>query len=139
VTKVVRVKDLRDDVKTVESVMKLAGASAWRVGLFPTRDETVAAFSVTETNLQNSFELHACWETVRWPGTRKILRSCCRTGIQFHVPIILALRRNFRNCTVACPWLSNAVKENFFYARAQGVACEHPNSYMICFGSDSAD
>ena len=46
-TRVVRVKDLRDPQKTVDSVLDVGhrfGLKGWV--LFPTRDETVMAFSV---------------------------------------------------------------------------------------------
>src|ERR1700730_2131838 len=68
VTRVVRVKDLRDESKTVESVLEVGeryGLKGWV--LFPTRDETVAAFSRHRERLSAFFPVTTpAWETVRW-------------------------------------------------------------------------
>ena len=58
VTRVVRVKDLRDEENTVESVMEVGqryGLKGWV--LFPTRDETVAAFSRHRDRLAEFFRV----------------------------------------------------------------------------------
>ena len=58
VTRVVRVKDLRDEHKTVESVLEVGqryGLKGWV--LFPTRDETVAAFSRHRDRLAEFFRV----------------------------------------------------------------------------------
>jgi len=73
VTRVVRVKDLRDELNTVESVMKVGqryGLKGWV--LFPTRDETVAAFSRHRDRLAEFFRVTTPgWDTVRWAWDKK--------------------------------------------------------------------
>ena len=68
VTKVVRVPDLRDEQKTIDSVLEVGhrfGLQGWV--LFPTRDETVAAFSLHRARLAEFFRVTTpAWETVRW-------------------------------------------------------------------------
>ena len=59
VTRVVRVKDLRDEHNTVESVLEVGrryGLEGWV--LFPTRDETVAAFSSSPRSAGGVFSSH---------------------------------------------------------------------------------
>src|ERR1035438_10050630 len=58
VTRVVRVKDLRDEHNTIESVIEAGqryGLEGWV--LFPTRDETVAAFSRHRNRLEQFFRV----------------------------------------------------------------------------------
>ena len=73
VTRVVRVKDLRDETRTVESVLEVGrryGLKGWV--LFPTRDETVAAFSRHRDQLSEFFRVTtAGWETVKWAWDKK--------------------------------------------------------------------
>src|SRR5580692_9383106 len=57
-TKVVRVKDLRDEQATVDAVLEVGqrfGLKGWV--LFPTRDETVAAFSRHRARLTEFFRV----------------------------------------------------------------------------------
>ena len=73
VTRAVRVKDLRDEYRTVESVLEVGkryGLDGWV--LFPTRDETVAAFSRHRDRLAEFFRVSTPeWETVRWAWDKK--------------------------------------------------------------------
>jgi D-aspartate ligase len=73
VTRAVRVKDLRDESRTVESVLEVGhryGLDGWV--LFPTRDETVAAFSRHRDRLAEFFRVSTPgWETVAGQGIRK--------------------------------------------------------------------
>ena len=72
-TRVVLVKDLRDEQKTVDSVLEVGqryGLKGWV--LFPTRDETVAAFSRHRDRLAEVFRVTTPnWETVRWAWDKK--------------------------------------------------------------------
>src|SRR6202162_4380828 len=67
-TRVIRVSDLRDEQKTVDTVLEVGqrlGLKGWV--LFPTRDETVAAFSRHKDRLAKFFRVTtADWNTVRW-------------------------------------------------------------------------
>src|SRR5271154_5129083 len=67
-TRVVRVKDLRNEQNTVDSVMEIGqryGLRGWV--LFPTRDETVMAFSRHRDRLAEFFRVTTpAWETTRW-------------------------------------------------------------------------
>src|ERR1700683_3780647 len=73
VNRVVRLKDLRNEENTVESVMEIGqryGLRGWV--LFPTRDETVAAFSRNRDRLAGFFRVStAPWDTVRWAWDKK--------------------------------------------------------------------
>src|ERR1700689_1482595 len=73
VTRTVRVKDLRDEHRTIDSVMEVGqryGLKGWV--LYPTRDETVAAFSRHRDRLAEFFRVTtAGWDTVRWAWDKK--------------------------------------------------------------------
>ena len=66
--RVVRVKDVRDQQKTVDAVLDVGhqfGLRNWV--LFPTRDENVAAFSAHRDRLAEFFRVTTpCWNTVKW-------------------------------------------------------------------------
>src|SRR5208282_611088 len=72
-TQVVRVKDLRKEQNTVDNVMEIGqryDLKGWV--LFPTRDETVAAFSRHRDRLAEFFRVTtAGWDTVRWAWDKK--------------------------------------------------------------------
>ena len=119
-TRVVRVKDLRDEKITVDNVMEIGQRyrlKGWV--LFPTRDETVAAFSRHRERLAEFFRVTTpAWETVRWawdkkntydraaelgipvPGTYTVKREEDLAGLYNRLPLAI----------------KPAVKENFFYA-----------------------
>jgi len=72
-TRVIRVKDLRDERKTVDTVLEVGRRYELRNWvLFPTRDETVAAFSRYRTELAEFFRVTTPdWETVKWAWDKK--------------------------------------------------------------------
>ncbi len=120
VTKVVRVKDLRDEANTVESVMDVGaryGMKGWV--LFPTRDETVVAFSRHRDRLSEFFRVTtACWETVKWAWNKK---NTYELAADLGIPAprtynprtekeLLALESQLPLA------VKPAIKENFFYA-----------------------
>src|SRR5262249_650577 len=73
VSRVLRVKDLRNERKTVEAVLKLGhqyGLKNWV--LYPTRDETVAAFSRYRAELSEFFSVTTQdWDTIQWAWDKK--------------------------------------------------------------------
>jgi predicted ATP-grasp superfamily ATP-dependent carboligase len=72
-THAVRVADLRDEDRTVETVLDVGsrlGLDGWV--LFPTREETVAAFSRRRTELSRQFRVPTPgWDTVRWAWDKR--------------------------------------------------------------------
>ena len=120
VTRVVRVKDLRDEQKTVDSVMEVGqrfGLKGWV--LFPTRDETVAAFSRHRDRLAEFFRVTtARWDTVRWAWDKK---NTYDRALELGIPVPHTynpktdeeLVELYSRLPLA---IKPAVKENFFYA-----------------------
>jgi D-aspartate ligase len=118
--KVIRVQDLRDHEKTVDSVMEVGerlNLQGWI--LFPTRDENVAAFSLHRERLNQCFRVTTPpWQTTKWAWNKNNTYAladelgipCPRTWIAGSVDELGALES----------WLplavKPAVKENFFYA-----------------------
>ena len=120
VQRVVRVKDLRDEVRTVDSVLEVGkryGLDGWV--LFPTRDETVAAFSRHKARLAEFFRVTTPeWNTVRWAWDKK--NSYVRAE-QLGIPVPRTFNpRSERELEALESYLplavKPAVKENFFYA-----------------------
>jgi D-aspartate ligase len=120
VTKVVRVKDLRDDLKTVENVMEIGrrfGLEGWV--LFPTRDETVAAFSHHRDRLADFFRVTTpCWQTVRWAWDKKNTYDlAAELGIPVPGTYNPRTEKELSELYSRLPLaIKPAVKENFFYA-----------------------
>jgi len=120
VTRVVRVKDLRDEHKTVESVLEVGqryGLKGWV--LFPTRDETVAAFSRNRDRLAKFFRVTtAGWETVRWAWDKKNTYDLAEElGLPVPHTYNPRTERELADLYSRLPLaLKPAVKENFFYA-----------------------
>lgn len=120
VTRAVRVKDLRDEVRTVESVLEVGeryGLAGWV--LFPTRDETVAAFSRHRERLAEFFRVTTPeWETVRWAWDKK---NSYELAKQLGIPVPRTynpqteteLKALYSRLPLA---VKPAIKENFFYA-----------------------
>ncbi len=120
VTRVIRVKSLRDEQETIDAVMEVGERYNLRNWvLFPTRDETVAAFSRHRERLASFFRVTTpCWETIHWAWDKKSTHVLAkRLGIpapETWTP---------RNLEELAPLYSRlplaikpAVKENFFYA-----------------------
>jgi D-aspartate ligase len=118
--KIIRVKDLRDHVKTVDSVMEVGQRFAldgWV--LFPTRDENVAAFSLHRERLSRLFRVTTPpWRTTKWAWNKnnsyaladELGIPCPRTWIAGAVDELGALESRLPLA------IKPAVKENFFYA-----------------------
>jgi D-aspartate ligase len=116
----IRVKNLRDERKTVEAVLEVGHRFSLRDWiLFPTRDETVLAFSRHRAELSEFFRVPTPeWKTVKWAWNKKNTYE-------------LAEKLNIPCPQTFCPQSENelealrsklplaikpAVKENFFYA-----------------------
>jgi predicted ATP-grasp superfamily ATP-dependent carboligase len=120
VSRVVRVKDLRDENKTVDSVLEVGqryGLKGWV--LFPTRDETVAAFSRHRDRLAEFFRVTtAGWDTVKWAWDKKnTYERAAELGIPVPHTYNPRTERELVELYSRLPLaLKPAVKENFFYA-----------------------
>jgi D-aspartate ligase len=119
-TQVVRVKDLRNEQNTVDNVMEIGqryGLKGWV--LFPTRDETVAAFSRHRDRLAEFFRVTTpAWETVQWAWDKKnTYDRAAELGIPvpqtYNVMTEEGLAGLYNRLPLA---IKPAVKENFFYA-----------------------
>jgi D-aspartate ligase len=119
-SRVIRVNDLRDERKTVDTVMEVGrrhGLQNWV--LFPTRDETVAAFSRYRDELATFFRVTTPgWETVKWAWDKKNTHELA-TKLQIPSPqtwnprSLEELEPLYKRLPLA---IKPAVKENFFYA-----------------------
>ena len=138
VTRVIRVKDLRDEDKTVDSVMEVGtkyGLKGWV--LFPTRDETVAAFSRHRNRLAEFFRVTTGdWETVRWAWDKKnTYDRAAELGIPVPRTFNPRTGRELEDLYCRLPLaLKPAVKENFFYATgAKAWRAETPEQLLDLF------
>jgi D-aspartate ligase len=120
VDRVVRVNDLRDEVSTVDSVLEAGqryGLKGWV--LFPTRDETVAAFSHYRDRLAEFFRVTtAPWDTVRWAWDKKNTYDlAAELGIPIPETFSPRTEEELAGLYNRLPLaVKPAVKENFFYA-----------------------
>jgi D-aspartate ligase len=119
-TRVVRVKDLRDPQKTVDSVLEIGhryGLRGWV--LFPTRDETVMAFSIHRERLAEFFRVTTPeWETARQAWDKA---NTYRLAEQLGIPAPRTWTvQSLNELSALYPRLplaiKPAIKENFFYA-----------------------
>ncbi len=120
VNRVVRVPDLRDEKRTVDSVLEVGkryGLKDWV--LFPTRDETVMAFSLHRDRLAEFFRVTTpTWETIRWAWDKN---NSYKLAEQLGIPAPQTW--NVQGADELPPLYSKlplaikpAIKENFFYA-----------------------
>ena len=118
--RVIRVKDLRDEGKTVDAVLEVGhrfGLKDWV--LFPTRDETVAAFSRHRSRLAEFFRVTTPdWNSVQWAWDKKNTHILAK---QLGIPAPETWNpRSLEELSALYPRLplaiKPAVKENFFYA-----------------------
>jgi predicted ATP-grasp superfamily ATP-dependent carboligase len=120
VKRVVRVKDLRDEHQTVDNVLEVGqryGMKGWV--LFPTRDETVVAFSRHRDRLAEFFRVTTpCWDTVKWAWDKK---NTYDRAAELGIPVPHTynprteeeLSALYSRLPLA---IKPAIKENFFYA-----------------------
>lgn len=120
VTRVVRVKDLRDEQQTVENVLEAGqryGMKGWV--LFPTRDETVVAFSRNKDRLSQFFRVTTPgWDTVKWAWDKKnTYGRAAELGIPVPHTFNPRSEEDLRGLYSRLPLaIKPAIKENFFYA-----------------------
>jgi D-aspartate ligase len=120
VNRVVRVQDLRDEDRTVESVLEVGkrfGLQGWV--LFPTRDETVAAFYRHRERLAQFFRVTTPeWETTRWAWDKVNSYECAEhLGIPVPRTYIPRNENELETLNNRLPLaIKPAIKENFFYA-----------------------
>jgi D-aspartate ligase len=115
-----RVPDLRDEQRAVETVLEVGsrlGLSGWV--LYPTREETVAAFSRHRAVLAQHFRVPTPgWETVRWAWDK---RNTYRLADELAIPTPRTWypqRLEDLNGIDADPpfAIKPGIKEHFFYA-----------------------
>jgi len=118
--RVVRVPDLRDEHRTVESLLEIGkryGLRNWV--LFPTRDETVAAISRDRDRLAEFYRVTTPpWDSIRWLWNKKnTYDRAAALGIPtprtFNPRTESELEDLYPHLPLA---VKPAVKENFFYA-----------------------
>jgi D-aspartate ligase len=103
--RVVRVRDLRDEQKTVDSILEVGqryGLKDWV--LFPTRDETVAAFARHRTRLAKFFRVTTPeWESVKWAWDKKnTYERAAQLGIPVPGTWIPEASKSLQNYTSGC-------------------------------------
>jgi predicted ATP-grasp superfamily ATP-dependent carboligase len=138
VTRVVRVKNLLDEESSVESVLEVGrryGLQGWV--LFPTRDETVAAFSHHKDRLAEFFRVTTVdWSSARWAWDKKnTYDRATELGISvpqtFNPRTEADLAELYPRLPLA---LKPAIKENFFYATgAKAWRAETPAQLIDLF------
>ena len=138
VSRVVRVKDLRNEDNTVESVMAVGqryGLKGWV--LFPTRDETVAAFSRHRDRLAEFFRVTTPgWDTVKWAWDKKnTYDRAAELGIPVPRTYNPRSKEELAELYSRLPLaVKPAVKENFFYATgAKAWRAETPDQLNDLF------
>ena len=138
VDRVVRVKDLRDEQKTIASVMETGqryGLKGWV--LIPTRDETVASFSRNRDQLAEFFRVSTePWGIVRWAWDKK---NTYDLAAELGIPIPRTSNPRTEDELAGLYSLlplaiKPAVKENFFYATgAKAWRAETPEQLHLLF------
>jgi D-aspartate ligase len=138
VDRFVRVKDLLDEQKTIDSVMETGrrfNLTGWV--LIPTRDETVACFSRHRDQLAQFFRVStAPWGTVRWAWDKK---NTYDLAAELGIPIPRTFNpRNEQELAELYELLplavKPAVKEHFFYATgAKAWRAETPEQLVRLF------
>lgn len=120
VKRVIHVDDILDERKTVEAVLKVGRDHDLRDWvLFPTRDETVAAFSRYRQELAKFFRVTTGeWESVQWAWDKnKTYQLAESLGIPcpktFNLKDASELPSLYSRLPLA---IKPAIKENFFYA-----------------------
>ncbi len=119
-TRVIKTEDLRDDRRTIDAVLEAGrrfNLKGWV--LFPTRDETVAAFSRHRDELSEFFRVTTPnWDSIRWAWDKKNTYELA-TRLNIPCPMTFSpkspdeLDRLESMLPLA---IKPAVKENFFYA-----------------------
>ncbi len=113
-------KELRDEPKTVEAILEVGKRFNLRNWiLYPTRDETVAAFSRYRTELQNFFTVPiGDWKSVEWAWDKKKTYELSESlGIPCPKTFTIGSPDELQALYPKLPLaIKPAIKENFFYA-----------------------
>jgi predicted ATP-grasp superfamily ATP-dependent carboligase len=134
----VQVADLRDELRTVESILAVGeryGLRNWV--LYPTRDETVAAISRHRDRLAEFYRVTTPpWDSVRWVWNKK---NTYERAAELGMPIPRTFNPHTeKELEDLYPYLplavKPAVKENFFYATgAKAWRAETPEQLRDLF------
>ena len=120
VQRTVRVPDLRDEQRTIRSIVDVArrfGLHGWV--LFPTRDETVAAISRHHDVLDRLFRVTTPeWDVVQWAWDKqKSYALAERLGIPCPMTFTATCAGDLDSLASRLPLaIKPAIKEQFFYA-----------------------
>ena len=116
----IRVTELRDEQQTVQTVVAIGRQlklDGWV--LYPTRDETVAAFSRHRDSLSCSFRVPtADWNTVQWAwDKRNTYKLAAELGIPIPRTWFLQTLEDLERVDAVFPLIIKpAIKEHFIYA-----------------------
>jgi D-aspartate ligase len=134
----VQVKDLRDEQKTIETVMAAGrdlNLNGWV--LYPTRDETVAAFSRHRDRLSQCFRVPtADWNTIQWAWDKRNTYKLARDlGIPIPKTWFLESVEDVDRVDAEFPLIIKpAIKEHFFYAtKAKAWRADNRNELVRRF------
>jgi predicted ATP-grasp superfamily ATP-dependent carboligase len=137
-SRAVQVADLRDELRTVESILAVGeryGLRNWV--LYPTRDETVAAISRHRDRLAEFYRVTTPpWDSVRWVWNKK---NTYERAAELGMPIPRTFNPHTeKELEDLYPYLplavKPAVKENFFYATgAKAWRAETPEQLRDLF------
>lgn len=134
-TRFVRVPDLRDERKTIDCLLDIGKRLELRGWvLYPTRDETVAAFSRYRTELETVFRVPTPeWTSVQWAwDKRNTYRLAQKLGIPTPVTLYpestdqLSDLRGLRLPVAIKP----AIKEHFIYATKAKAWCANTDEEL---------
>ena len=116
---VIKVEDLLDERKTVDTILDIGrrfDLQDWVV--FPTRDETVAAFSRNRDELAQFFRITTgAWKSVEWAWDKAKTYELAQTlGIPFPRTFNVKSSEELASLEASLPLaIKPAIKENFFY------------------------
>lgn len=119
-THAIRVRDLRNEKRTVDLVLEIGrrlDLKGWV--LFPTRDETVAAFSRYKAKLSEFFRVPtADWNKVKWAwDKRNTYKLAEKLGIPKPLTWYPREAKDLDLIDLSPPFaIKPAIKEHFFYA-----------------------
>jgi D-aspartate ligase len=137
-THFVRVKDLRDERKTIETLLEIGKRlrlQGWI--LYPTRDETVAALSRYRAELSRVFKVPTPdWSSVQWAWDK---RNSYRLAQDLGIPVpatlypesIEQLEKLEKLAHLPPPFaVKPAIKEHFIYATKAKAWCAHSHEEL---------
>jgi D-aspartate ligase len=116
----VSLRSLRQETKTVDAVLQIGrrlGLEGWV--LYPTRDETVAAFAHSRLKLAEFFRVPTPeWDTIQWTwDKRNTYRLANELGIPTPRTWYPRTLEDLEQITIEPPFtIKPAIKEHFFYA-----------------------